>query len=169
MSQNDVDALMENCWKLYREVPRVTLTSDVHAAGFAYGDLTLSVYRNGEVIPFPVVVSKDFLKELGVHLHVVGTAEASVEVVGDTVRIGPGTGCVFTYTTAPDYLNVPPGAVWPVAKNYEGLSLFLDRGEVSLAEMLLTPMLPMDLLSTERAKNLDGLKIWTCFRITAQR
>lgn len=157
-----IDKVIRDAWDLYEKVPRVRRTADVHAAGFAFGRLQLTLMQvdTGTVTEAGVMARDGVLRDIGLHLYVGGTATAQVSLGNGVVSIGPGNGCEFSYRQGPSFEETPPGAVWSVAVNHDALLTALQLGDTgfasTLSDMTLNSMLPPAMLFPNRAPTLSG-------------
>jgi hypothetical protein len=158
----EVAQLIADAWDLYqRDIPRISQTVDLTAAGFGFGQPQAIIRSGQEYRTVPILVDTGLLRRIGVNLFVAGAATASVAVEHTNIRLTPGDGCSFAYREGGR--DMPPGKLWSVAVNHEALLTVLNArnpGVVSaasyIASNILLEMLPADVLSTEAASKYDA-------------
>jgi len=144
-------------WLLFQRIPRIKRTADLHAAGFAYGELTLIAFAGGDERELHVKATPDVFRQIGLHLFVTGAASATVRQEADGIILEQGDGCEFRYVSTPGRAEKPGGLGTVVANHQALLSPYLDPG---IAGQLMLAMFPPEMLSPQSAKALADVDLW---------
>jgi hypothetical protein len=103
---------------LYSQVERVKRDVNVRAAGFALGDLSLTLSEGSKLRSEPITVEQGLLRRIGIELCVDGSASASLDLSAGGFALCEGDDLEFIYrgSSSP---SAPLGGLGSLVTNYD--------------------------------------------------